>query len=579
MLRELVEYATQVAQDGTPNTTPPGYRVFTEPIKWFLEVNKDGIGRIMEGAGTPARPSLKRTSGIAPLLLVDESAYVLGVGEQSERTKQSFESFWSLMKEAQAATSSTELAQILRVLDHWPPSDLERVRPKETVGVKATGQPIPLQDVTIQSFWLAHSSREALSDVQGQCGICGQTRPLLRFLPFGVKGFKEDVQIISFNLDAFKSFGKDQGLNAPTCFDCGSKAASALSYLLRENSPNKVILSKGEGLDKLTAVFWSKAQMAEAEGIGQFDILSALKAPMGKFQGRSAEEPQDLGRVRLLLKIPWKAKTAALLVRPDAFYMLILSNNVSRLVVREWIHESLEDAKHNLGRFLDASLMVGPYGETPWPETVRSMLDALESDNPDLARILLETAYSGRAIPATMRVLAAVRLRNPKLWKEPKEHWKIHALLSFIRMQRIMGERASPAHDPSPELDPRKADSPYLCGRLLAVLERAQGIASSWSVGASVVDRTFGAAASAPKITFPPLIKVAVKAHLPSAGQSTRAAMDEVMASLDSAGGFPTTLNLDQQADFALGFYHQRAAFRAASKGRSETNNDQEEKK
>ena len=131
----------------------------------------------------------------------------------------------------------------------------------------------------------------------------------------------------------------------------------------------------------------------------------------------------------------------------------------------------------------------------------------------------------------------------------------------------------------APELDSRRSDAPYQCGRLLAVLERAQGIASNWAVGATVVDRTFAAAAVSPKMTFAPLLKKAVRAHLPYSGRSTRETMDEVMAKIDAAGGFPTILNISQQADFALGFYHQRAEFRAQARSKEEGSKVVEERR
>jgi CRISPR-associated protein Csd1 len=40
--------------------------------------------------------------------------------------------------------------------------------------------------------------------------------------------------------------------------------------------------------------------------------------------------------------------------------------------------------------------------------------------------------------------------------------------------------------------------------------------------------------------------------------------LESVIVSIDDLGGFPPTLTLRQQGEFALGFYHQRANFRAA---------------
>ena len=563
MLRELVQYARHET-----GGIPLGYRQFSEPVQWFLEVATDGKGKIVEGGGNPPRPYMKRTSAVSPYLLVDEASYVLGKsdGRPGKRTQDAFQSFWSLMEKAHRVTGNPDLGQMLRVRAHWPPDGLDRVEVGDVVGVRVQGGTVPLDESAIQSFWLGHSTGEARSSTEGQCAVCGETGPLLRKLPFGIKGFDQDVQISSFNLDAFQSYGKEQGLNAPTCTECGSLAASALSHLLRNQSPNKVTLQKGDGLARLTAVFWCRTLKAEAEEFGEFDVVEALKAPIGGPSEGSGLLTQDLGKVRSLLRVPWKPKGSALLAQPDAFHMLVVSNNVTRLVVRAWIQGSLEETKRRLTSFLDGSLMVGPRGETPYSSSIATMLNALDSGNPNVARTLLEGAYVGRPLPGSLTMLAANRLRNPKLWSEPREFWKAQALLSLVRIQRRLDPTVMPGSSAAESLDTQQTNPPYLCGRLLAVLERAQGISSSWGVGATVVDRAFGAAALSPKISFPPLLKVAIKAHLPSAGSATRDAMDEVMASIDAAGGFPTTLSLTEQADFALGFYHQRAAFRASSK-------------
>jgi CRISPR-associated protein Csd1 len=60
---------------------------------------------------------------------------------------------------------------------------------------------------------------------------------------------------------------------------------------------------------------------------------------------------------------------------------------------------------------------------------------------------------------------------------------------------------------------------------------------------------------------------MAAKAHIPKARKEGRLSADkeallcDVAKGIDSAGGFKTTLKLQEQADFALGFYSQRASF------------------
>ena len=68
---------------------------------------------------------------------------------------------------------------------------------------------------------------------------------------------------------------------------------------------------------------------------------------------------------------------------------------------------------------------------------------------------------------------------------------------------------------------------------------------------------------------LPSLIRTCEMGHLPKIRKKWKAGYDELRRSLeeiskelDEAGGYPTTLSLHDQAEFALGFYCQRAEFR-----------------
>ena len=93
------------------------------------------------------------------------------------------------------------------------------------------------------------------------------------------------------------------------------------------------------------------------------------------------------------------------------------------------------------------------------------------------------------------------------------------------------------------------------------MLERAQTTAIR-NVNATIADRYYGTASTAPGAVFPLLLK-GVRAHLHTLNRDRRGArvaietdIEEIMSSLN---GFPKTLSLEQQGLFALGYYHQRA--------------------
>src|SRR5262249_42858089 len=105
-----------------------------------------------------------------------------------------------------------------------------------------------------------------------------------------------------------------------------------------------------------------------------------------------------------------------------------------------------------------------------------------------------------------------------------------------------------------------------------AVLEEVQRAALG-VVNATVVDRFYGTASSAPGSVFPRLMKGA-QPHLARLRRDrlpVYLALDrriqEVMRPLRS---FPALLNIEEQGLFALGYYHQRAHDRAEARAAAE---------
>ena len=111
-------------------------------------------------------------------------------------------------------------------------------------------------------------------------------------------------------------------------------------------------------------------------------------------------------------------------------------------------------------------------------------------------------------------------------------------------------------------MDTKTQENPaYLCGRLLAILEYAQWAAVKPK--ATLVDRFYGAASSAPASVFGNLLRNA-QSHLsdlrknkPGLHVVIQRELEDVLSRLND---FPRTLNMRDQAVFALGYYYQRAA-------------------
>lgn len=124
------------------------------------------------------------------------------------------------------------------------------------------------------------------------------------------------------------------------------------------------------------------------------------------------------------------------------------------------------------------------------------------------------------------------------------------------------------------KIDPKRKDPAYICGHLLAVFERIQWGAMG-DVNATIIDRFYGTASTAPALVFPRLFKSAEQ-HLsklhgerPGMAVNLQKDLEALSVPLDN---FPRMLSLSEQGQFALGFYHQRAEYRKQAADRKNKN-------
>jgi CRISPR-associated protein Csd1 len=106
-----------------------------------------------------------------------------------------------------------------------------------------------------------------------------------------------------------------------------------------------------------------------------------------------------------------------------------------------------------------------------------------------------------------------------------------------------------------------------LCGRLLAELEAAQRAALG-RLNQTLTDRFYGGASSSPAAVFPSLLRnlrnhmAKLRREKPGAYNAIENRLMDITSGLPAR--LPSVLTLQQQARFGIGYYHQKAADRAA---------------
>ena len=177
--------------------------------------------------------------------------------------------------------------------------------------------------------------------------MSGARAPLARLHPSikGVRGAQSSgASIVSFNLDAFTSYGKDQGENAPVSEEAAFAYTTALNHLLRPGSRNRVQIGDA------STVFWAESHAPAEEA-----LVWALFEPPAEGEGdadqreAAAFDAGEAAKIRDVLDQIAKGRpleeAAPDLREGTRFFVLGLAPNAARIAIRFW-HE---DTLGNLG--------------------------------------------------------------------------------------------------------------------------------------------------------------------------------------------------------------------------------------
>ena len=340
------------------------------------------------------------------------------------------------------------------------------------------------------------------------------------------------ASIVSFNDDAFTSYGKQQSFNAPVSEAAAFKYATSLNRLLEKESGRKIRIGD------TTCVFWAD-KPTESEDIFSF----GLDSEQIEDENRAKEIANLLKRISLGEADP-----------PDpgvGFYILGLSPNASRLSIRFWINSTageLIQRVANHQRRMEIAKGTKDYDLIPlWLVLAQTARETKEIQ-PLLGGALLRSVLTDSRYPESLLTAILRRIRADQQLRHPRAA-VIKAILNKNYQKEI-----------SVMLDKERSESSYQLGRLFASLERAQEDALP-GLNATIKDRYFGAASSTPASVFPRLIRLS-QHHLGKleGGKKVVAEkrLQEIMGRIDS---FSPHLGLADQGLFAIGYYHQRQDF------------------
>lgn len=388
-------------------------------------------------------------------------------------------------------------------------------------------------------------SLNATRQQQGPSGVCQVTEtmgPMPTTHPMRLSGIPgglpTGVSIVSYDKAAFESYGLEGTANAGIGYLGADGYLRALTALiankLKDNPRTK--LKVGDVL----FLFWTR----RAADTG---FMSLLDSP-------------DVAQVEHLLASVSAGQEDHSLDDSNAFYLLGLSGNSARAIIRDYLEVPLPRIKGNLAkwfrdlRIADSTKDGAGKPTSRFPLWLLAAATALDMDQvaPETPTCLLTAALKGNPVPESLLVACVRRLRA-----EGSEGFRPArmALIKLVLLRRNINVTET--------LNLDESHVAYLYGRLLAVFEQIQ-YAALGEVNANVVDKFYGTFSAAPALVFSRLYANAQNHLRKLRGDKpgTFVVLDKLLTEV--TGLLPAApprgqLPLQDQGRFALGYYHQRA--------------------
>jgi CRISPR-associated protein Csd1 len=365
--------------------------------------------------------------------------------------------------------------------------------------------------------------------------------------------------LFSYNEKAFESYNLKGNDNSSICTNCAKNYVEGLNWLLANGSETLIEDKKGKVKSQFVysnrknfgsdtaMIYWTKVEEST-------DELNLLDNP-------------DMGQVKNLIDSVANAKVnEAKYIKTNQFYSCTLSGAAARIAIRDWIEIGLEDYRRNIAKWFQ-DIAVRAFGETryvPLYALAKAGHNTKSSNDPTNARVatqLWDSALKNSIPPLWILTAVLKRIRFVENSEEGQTQETMTperaALIRFIlnRNSKNGGTMIKEQNDPNDK-------SPAIvCGKIFAVMESIQQAAQGKDLNAGIRERFFTSASTNPATAFGRLMKLSqnhiskLKHEKPGLAVLLDRQLQELCSLLN---GFPALFSLEEQGQFALGYYHQK---------------------
>jgi CRISPR-associated protein Csd1 len=552
----------------------PGFGYSLEKIGFAIPLNADGTLAgppidLRSAEGKKKLPTLMavpasfKRPGVTPkpFFFWDNTAFVLGITASEEKDGATrFQVFRERHVRDLVETIDEGLVALRHFVETWNPADFARLGWPEDM--KDQNIVFALESERLDSVYIhdrpaarelwARLSAERDKNAEAICLVSGDKAPVARLHPAikGVWGAQSSgASIVSFNLDAFTSYGHEQGDNAPISEAAAFAYTTALNRFLERDSGHRIQIGDA------STVFWADARDAEATALAEGFFAGLLGIDDKKIVNRGVKD--------MLEKIlAGRAATDVVADLPKGvrFYILGLAPNAARLSIRFYLEDEFGVIAR---RYLEhvERLRIEPPPRDTAPSMWRMLIETAvlrksENIQPNLSGEWLRAILSGAPYPLTLLSSLIMRLRAD----HDVNAMRVAMLKSILIRNYDMEVPVA--------LDLTCTEQAYLLGRLFALYEQVQTAALGYDVNATIKDKYYGAASTQPRKVFH-LLESGSANHLSKIGKekpglkvNLEKQIGTIMDLMEPGKDpFPASLPDKSQALFGLGYYHQRNEF------------------
>lgn len=361
--------------------------------------------------------------------------------------------------------------------------------------------------------------------------------------------------LIGFDKDAFTSYGLKQSRNAACSEEAAAAYRNALEHLLKK-APKPIA----------GALFlhWYKEPLPAEDDLLDFAEFGANNEGGALLQAnrifnavREGDYPQYLN---------------------NRYYILQISGAGGRVMVRDWLEGNYMELVANIRAWFDDLEIIQPRGNgtsRAFKLTAaqlrmishrknEKLSDSFKRINQELAPVMpriWRSIIQRHSLPDAVAQRSLLYIRSRLLADEEDDsnasnldQIACSLLKAWYNRKTTGGECRMNA-----TINPDHLSPAYHAGRMMAVLALIQRKALG-DVGANVVQRYYASASSTPALVLGRLIRQA-QYHLDKMEEGPAIWYERKLEEISSklGDGLPTTLTLEGQTLFALGYYQQRA--------------------